>query len=130
MVAVHEAMKRHGLKSPYEERMETWKRPAGWDERVTTKVECADYFGVRDQALLAHATQIDPDGSWFAVPREIEKEAWPTEDFELVTSYVPVPEAERREEADLFAGLDVSTADDEGKAAVGREISFGKVVTA
>ena len=31
-----------------------------------------DYFGVRDQALLAHATQIDPDGFWFAIPREIQ----------------------------------------------------------
>ncbi|MGH3353557.1 MAG: mycothiol conjugate amidase Mca [Nocardioides sp.] len=129
MIAVHEAMKRHGLSSPYEDRLESWKRPPGWDERVTTKVECAAYFGVRDQALLAHATQIDPDGSWFAVPREVEKEAWPTEDFELVTSYVPVPEAERREETDLFTGLEASTADDEGKAAVGREVSFGEVVT-
>ena len=130
MIALHEAIKRHGLASPYEERLEEWKPDPGWDERVTTKVECAEFFGVRDQALLAHATQIDPDGPWFAVPREIEKEAWPTEDYELVTSYVPVPEAEKREETDLFAGLDVSTADDEGKAAVGREISFGKVVTA
>ena len=29
--------------------------------RVTTRVECADWFPVRDEALLAHATQIDPD---------------------------------------------------------------------
>ena len=71
-----------------------------------------------------------PTAAGSAVPLEIQQEVWPTEEYELVTSYVPVPEAEKREETDLFAGLDVSTADDEGKAAVGREISFGKVVTA
>ncbi|MEI7057816.1 mycothiol conjugate amidase Mca [Nocardioides sp. CCNWLW239] len=130
MIALHEAMTSHGLSSPYEERLQDWKQDPEWDARVTTRVECGEFFGVRDQALLAHATQIDPDGPWFAVPREIEKEAWPTEDYELVTSYVPVPEAEKRQETDLFAGLDVATADDEGKAAVGREITFGKVVTA
>ena len=62
---------------------------------------CADYFGVRDQALLAHATQIDPDGFWFAIPRELQAEVWPTEDFELVTSYV---ETELPED-DLFTGI-------------------------
>ena len=40
--------------------------------RITTRVPCGDYFGVRDQALLAHATQIDPDGFWFAIPRELQ----------------------------------------------------------
>ncbi len=42
---------------------------------------CGEYFGVRDQALLAHATQIDPDGFWFAIPRELQEEVWPTEDY-------------------------------------------------
>ena len=68
--------------------------------------ECADYFGVRDQALLAHATQIDPDGFWFAIPHEIQAEAWPTEDYQLVDSKVEtsVPED------DLFAGLRETSA--------------------
>ena len=43
---------------------------------------------VRDRALLAHATQVDPDGPWFAVPLEVHKSAWPTEDWELVRSLV------------------------------------------
>ena len=58
-----------------------WSRrtPSGWRswedapserDRITTRVPCADYFEVRDQALLAHATQIDPDGRWFRVPLE------------------------------------------------------------
>ena len=57
---------------------------------------CGDYFGVRDQALLAHATQIDPDGMWFAIPREIQQKTWPTEDFELVDSKVESDEARGR----------------------------------
>jgi mycothiol S-conjugate amidase len=64
-------------------------------------VPCSDYFGVRDQALLAHATQIDPDGHWFAVPREIQVDVWPTEDYELVTSHVETS----MPEDDLFAGV-------------------------
>ena len=56
---------------------------------------------MRDQALLAHATQIDPDGPWFVIPREIQQTVWGTEDYELVTSHVEtsVPED------DLFAGV-------------------------
>ena len=68
---------------------------------VTTRVPCSDWFDVRDQALLAHATQIDPDGAWFAVPLEVHQAAWPTEDYELARSLV---ESELPEN-DLFAGL-------------------------
>ena len=70
---------------------------------MTTKVPCGDYFGVRDQALLAHATQIDPDGFWFAIPREIQQKVWPTEDYELVVSHVE----STKPEDDLFAGIPV-----------------------
>ena len=56
---------------------------------------------MRDQALLAHATQVDPDGTWFTVPLEMQKKIWPTEDFEAAVSYVPVVVPE----SDLFAGL-------------------------
>ncbi|TSD58624.1 mycothiol conjugate amidase Mca [Aeromicrobium piscarium] len=98
--AIDAAMKKHGLESPYAERLARSFDPER-EKRVTTRVECADYFDIRDAALIAHATQIDPNGFWFAVPREIEKEAWPTEDYELVKSFVdsPLPED------DLFAGL-------------------------
>ena len=62
---------------------------------------CRDYFGVRDRALLAHATQVDPDGPWFSVPLDVQIEAWPTEDWELVRSLV---DSELPED-DLFAGV-------------------------
>jgi mycothiol S-conjugate amidase len=101
MQALHDAMQEHGLESPWEERLKDWKPEPEWDARITTRVVCDRWFGVRDQALLAHATQIDPDGFWFAIPRELQAEVWPTEDYELVTSHVEAPTPED----DLFAGL-------------------------
>jgi mycothiol S-conjugate amidase len=101
MEAIGAALERHGLSNPYAERFNDWKRDEAYEARLTTRVECAEYFHVRDEALLAHATQIDPNGWFFAIPRDIQAEAWPTEDYQLVTSHVEtsVPED------DLFAGL-------------------------
>jgi mycothiol S-conjugate amidase len=101
MLALHEAMLARGLESPYAERLEDWPPDPEHDKRITTRVRCADYFPVRDKALLAHATQIDPDGAWFAVPLEVHQAAWPTEDFELAESLVEVD----LPEDDLFAGV-------------------------
>ncbi|UDY22961.1 mycothiol conjugate amidase Mca [Nocardioides sp. Kera G14] len=112
-VALHEALLAHGLESHYAERLEKWTRDESWDRRVTTKVPCADYFGVRDQALLAHATQIDPDSWWFATPRELETEVWPTEDFELVSAHLEGFELPTYDnpENDLFAGITAEPAE-------------------
>jgi mycothiol S-conjugate amidase len=100
--ALHEEMTRRGLESPYAERMAEWDKRAaeaaraGGGDRagrprrrsypVTTRIPCADYFPIRDQALLAHATQVDPNGSWFACPIEVQQAAWPTEDYYLARS--------------------------------------------
>jgi mycothiol S-conjugate amidase len=103
--ALNHAMIEAGLESPYAERLASWQPDPDHDARLTTRVECADYFAVRDQALLAHATQIDPEGPWFSVPLEIHQRAWPTEDYQLVRSTVPT----ELPEDDLFAGI-VDTA--------------------
>ena len=97
--ALHEALLAEGLESPYEEWLKNWEDRE--ERRITTRVPCGDYFETRDRALLAHATQVDPDGAWFACPREIQVKVWPTEDFELARSVVPVEDAED----DLFAGV-------------------------
>jgi mycothiol S-conjugate amidase len=68
---------------------------------VTTRVPCGDYFEIRDQALLAHATQVDPDGGWFSVPIAVQRAAWPTEDYHLARSVVDTDFPED----DLFAGV-------------------------
>ncbi|GAA1873183.1 mycothiol conjugate amidase Mca [Asanoa iriomotensis] len=101
LVAIHEAMLEAGLESPYAEWLKEWDKREDKGDRVTTRVECGEYFEVRDDALRAHATQVDPDGAWFRVPLDVQRKVWPTEDFELVKSLVdsPVPES------DLFAGV-------------------------
>lgn len=107
MVAFHEALLDEGRESPYAEWLaHRQDRPEG---RVTTRVECSKYFPVREQALLAHATQIDPDGTFFALSPADQARIWPTEEFDLARSYVPLAEGED----DLFAGLptDVAAAD-------------------
>lgn len=71
------------------------------DRLLTTRVDVRDYLDVRDEALRAHATQVDPDGFFFAVGNEILHEAWPTDDYELRTSRIGVT----LPETDLFAGL-------------------------
>src|SRR5687767_3598040 len=80
-IALHEGMQAAGLESPYGEWLERWEDEK--ERNITTYVPCAPWFEVRDRALLAHATQVDPDGPWFACPLEIQRQVWPTEDFEL-----------------------------------------------
>jgi mycothiol S-conjugate amidase len=107
-MALHEEMLRRGLESPYGGRLDEWldDDPDKPGLEITTRVPCGDFFDIRDQALLAHATQIDPDGSWFACPREVQRVAWPTEDFHLARSVVDT----EKPEDDLFAGVHDSAA--------------------
>jgi len=106
IIAIHEAMLAGGLESPYSEWLEKWTEA---DEardkgaRVTTRVPCGDFFDRRDEALKAHATQVDPDGWWFRVPTAIQQSVWPTEDYELARSLVDTVFPED----DLFAGIRV-----------------------
>ncbi|WP_291474875.1 mycothiol conjugate amidase Mca [Corynebacterium sp.] len=81
--------------------LERWNDVPDIMPRVTTQVACAPWFVRRDAALRAHATQIDPEGPFFAVPTELQEQVWPTEEFELAASRVPAPVPED----DLFAGV-------------------------
>ncbi|MGF0130127.1 mycothiol conjugate amidase Mca [Dietzia cinnamea] len=93
----------------FDEFLSRWKDRPDVMERVTTRVECADYFEQRNSALLAHATQIDPNGWFFAAPVEMQQRVWPTEEFELAASRVGFPQlGEGEYETDLFAGVDPS----------------------
>ncbi len=100
-----ELLHEHGHERVYAERLA--RMDDHLTQRLTTFVPCAEYFHVRDEALRAHATQVDPDGFWFAVPLEIQKLGWPTEDYQLVKSMVPVT----LPEDDLFAGLETHFVD-------------------
>jgi mycothiol S-conjugate amidase len=102
--ALHEKLLELGLESPYAERIAEWLED---DEvaterfAITTMVPCGDYFEIRDQALIAHATQVDPDGGWFMCPTDVQRQAWPTEDYHLARSVVDTDDFED----DLFAGI-------------------------
>jgi mycothiol S-conjugate amidase len=107
-VALHEEMLRRGMDSPYTKIFAEWQDRARKREElgireleITTRVDAACYFDIRDQALLAHATQIDPNSSWFACPLEVQRAAWPTEDYHLARSLVDT----ELPEDDLFTGV-------------------------
>jgi mycothiol S-conjugate amidase len=101
--ALHEEMERRGLKSPYAEWLAEWEEPPKGRKalEITSRVRCEDFFAIRDQALLAHATQIDPESTWFACPPDVQRAAWPTEDYHLARSLVDT----ELPEDDLFAGI-------------------------
>jgi mycothiol S-conjugate amidase len=88
-----------GLESPYSP--EWFDRP--WqDDRITTMIDIEGYAEVRFEALLAHATQIDPKSPfWFGLPREVASSIHPYDDYILASSTVDTATPED----DLFAGL-------------------------
>ncbi|MGI5324266.1 mycothiol conjugate amidase Mca [Actinomadura nitritigenes] len=98
--ALHDGMLARGLESPMGPVLAEWPDGAAHLD-ITTRVPCAEYFPVRDRALLAHATQIDPHAGFMLHPRDVEREVWPTEDYRLARSHVETP----LPEDDLFAGL-------------------------
>ncbi|MCD9623576.1 mycothiol conjugate amidase Mca [Rhabdothermincola salaria] len=99
-VAMHEKFLELGLESPYSE--DWFKRP-NQDDRITTSVPIDDYQDVRLEALLAHATQVDPTSPfWFGLPREEARTIHPYEEYILAASRVPT----ELPESDLFAGID------------------------
>ncbi|MCP2192418.1 mycothiol S-conjugate amidase [Williamsia deligens] len=102
MVLFSEEFEKHGQESPFAEWLSKWD-PSRGDlmGRVTTQVTSGEYFAQRDEALRAHATQIDPNGMFFAVPMDWQQRLWPTDEFELARTRVKtaIPET------DLFAGI-------------------------
>ena len=102
MQVLQDEFAKHGQDGPFAKWLENWDAEEDVIEsRVTTRVECSKYFTQRDEALLAHATQIDPKSFFFTTPMEWQQRLWPTEEFELARSRVPV----QLPETDLFAGI-------------------------
>jgi mycothiol S-conjugate amidase len=101
LVALHEAALAEEIESPYGEWLDRWDEEGFEEPRVTTQIDVGDYIELRSKALLAHATQIDPDGFWFAIPDDLQRKVYPWEDYTLVESTV---ESELPEN-DLFEGV-------------------------
>ena len=106
MMAMHERMLELGLESPMdEERLKWFKESLEAPDRITTSVDISDHADVRQQALLAHRTQVDPNNRmWFGLPDDENRRIHPYDDYvlarSLVTSTLP--------EDDLFAGVRAS----------------------
>lgn len=101
--ALHTAIEDAGLESPFAKWLE--ERPDRFDGPApTTRIPCGDWFERRDAALRAHVTQIDPDGFFFQIPREVERATYPYESYDVLRSDVPTGDRED----DLFAGLDLA----------------------
>jgi mycothiol S-conjugate amidase len=75
---------------------------------ATTQINVADFFDARDEALRAHASQVEPNSRFFFWPNDIQRRAWPFEDYQLVESSV----ATSLPETDLFAGVPAETTED------------------
>ncbi|MEZ5175797.1 MAG: mycothiol conjugate amidase Mca [Acidimicrobiia bacterium] len=100
VLALHQAMLNRTGTSPYQQwldHMDADRDP----ERRMTRVNVTGFIDQSRRALLAHRTQIDPQGPWFRVPTDVVEEVYPWEDFELLATRVAwEPDAE-----DLFAGI-------------------------
>jgi mycothiol S-conjugate amidase len=102
MQVLQDEFANHGQDGPFAKWLANWDAEEDViEQRVTTRVECSRFFAQRDEALLAHATQIDPKSFFFTTPMEWQQRLWPTEEFELARSRVPV----QLPETDLFAGI-------------------------
>ena len=77
----------------------------GWmkdrPDNTTTQVAVGAFLEARDNALRAHASQVSPDSGFFFWSNDLQRKAWPFEDFQLAKSLVdsPLPET------DLFSGI-------------------------
>jgi len=103
--ALHRGALERGIESPFGEWLRRWDGEVGGDFRepvVTTQVDVAKWMPQARGALIAHATQIDPNGLWFAIPEEVVTQVYPWDDYTLVRSLVTTSNPE----ADLFAAVD------------------------
>jgi len=103
LVARHEKFLELGLESPYAQRI-----AEGWLDRLsgavpTSFIDVRGFIDVRQRALLAHETQIDPNSPhWFGLPPEAEEELSASDAFALARSRVGET---RLPEHDLFEGV-------------------------
>lgn len=98
---LNDAAVAEGIESPFAGWLDHWDDMGFGEPEITSQIDVGEFVELRSKALLAHATQIDPDSFWFAIPDEMQREVYPWEDYTLIESTV---ESELPEN-DLFAGL-------------------------
>ncbi len=108
MKATHAKILELGKESPFDD---AWFERPSYDHRITTVVDIGAWYDVGMDALLAHATQVDPNSPfWFALPRDVARAVHPYDEYILAQSNIdsgrpgglpPVDDPE----TDLFEGL-------------------------
>jgi len=100
VTAMHERMIELGRESPF---TQEWRDRFTQDHRITTRVDVSSHAQVRELALLAHATQVDPASPfWFGLSTEETADAYPWDEYILARSRVgEIPKTAT--EDDLFA---------------------------
>ena len=99
MEAMHDKFLELGLESPFDDK---WFERESRDHRITTRVSTEGYGDVRWDALLAHATQVDPTSPfWFGLPRDVAASIHPWDDYVLAVSHVDSDEST----GDIFDGV-------------------------
>ena len=102
MASVFEVVRTQDPDSPLLEHFEGMMERFGEQPDVaTTRVPAGDFFDARDAALRSHSSQVSPESSFFFWPNELQRQAWPYEDFQLIDSKVETTLPEN----DLFAGI-------------------------
>lgn len=103
LTALHNAMLDRGEESPYGEWIDGIDADGDVGKRLTA-IEVSATLGRGRDALRAHRTQVDPDGSWFQIPDDLVRATYPYEDLELLASRVPVEPTE----TSIFEGISTS----------------------
>jgi mycothiol S-conjugate amidase len=105
LTGIFEAMGEENPFAQWQARRRERGLPEMRPDTVTTLIDVGDFLAVRRAALLAHRTQIDPDGAWMRIPDDALREAFPWDEYELARSLVENGVAEGEMERDLFAGI-------------------------
>ncbi len=112
MRALHAKYLELGLESPFDdERMarllksESGRPPTDAPEPVRVVIDVHGYGSVTREALLAHATQVDPTSRhWFGLPPEVADDVYPYEEYEVTRDLTGSTGAGDGD--DLFAGVE------------------------
>ena len=75
------------------------------DESITAAIDGMDFVKRKLSAMRAHATQITPDGPFFAMPERLSENLWGWEHYRLVKGSSGPVDPATGWESDLFAGV-------------------------
>jgi mycothiol S-conjugate amidase len=114
VLALHEKFVELGLDSPFDDK---WlERASSQPRKFTTRVGLGEHAQTMRDALLTHATQVDPTSPfWFGLPPEVARDVHPYDEYVLARDLTrrvgprggaePPASGSQPLEHDLFAGV-------------------------